>query len=134
MGLFKKKEEREVLTEVDKNIANEKKQREKEIIVQEIFEIVSKYNDAFPNNKVDLDNIFIGKCVNKPGCIGCFWRDNGWFLYRVDDRFNLLANGPFSLNGIIVALLRMVYISSDFVNRKFDDAEYRLYLNGEKPL
>lgn len=122
-----------MFTEIE-NIANEKEQREKEIIRREFFEIVSKYNDAFPNKKVDSDNIFIGRCVNKPGCVGCFWKDNGWYLYRVDDRFNLLANGPFSLNGIIVALQHMVYIPSDFTNRDFDDEEFRLYLKGEKPL
>lgn len=105
---------------------------ELEIITKEINEVVNKYNDNAQSKKVDMNNIFIGKCVNKPGCIGCFSGENGWYLYRVDDRFNLLKNGPFSINGIIVALLHALYIPSELQNRTFSDEEYRLYLNGEK--
>ena len=105
---------------------------EERMVVLEIYDIVTAFNNCFPQKSIDFNNIFIGECVNKPGCIGCFYRGNGWYLYHVDDRFNLLQNGPFSLNGIIVALSHMLYIPKEFQSREFDEEEYHLYLNGEK--
>ena len=103
-------------------------------ILLEIYDVISKFNANFPQKRIDFENIFVGECVNKSGCIGCYWKDDGWYLYRVDDRSNLLMNGPFSLNGIIVALLHMLYIPAELQNRKFDDEEYKLYLSGKKPI
>lgn len=114
-----------------KSNTNEKEQQE--IITAELFELVSKYNEM-KTDKIDLDNIFIGKCVNKPGGIGCIYRSNGWYLYHVDDRFNLMGQGPFTLNGIIVALSKSLHIPCEFYTRKFNDEEYKLYLSGYKPM
>ena len=107
---------------------------DEDTILLEIYDIVSKFNTKFPQNKIRFDNIFIGECVSKPNCIGCFYKEDGWYLYLVDDRFNLLRNGPFSLNGIIVALLHMLHIPAELQNRKFNNEEYKLYLSGEKPV
>ncbi len=91
------------------------------------------YNLENPDEKIEPDNLFINNCVNKPGAIGCYNKNNNWYIYRVDDRFNLLVNGPFTKNAIIVALAKMMYIPSNIIEYGFSDEEYRLYLQGEKP-
>ena len=93
------------------------------------------YNSENPNEKIKPDNLFINDCVNKPGAIGCYNKNNNWYVYYVDDRFNLLVNGPFTKNGIIVALAKMMYIPSNIIEYSFsDEEEYRLYLQGKKPI
>ena len=91
------------------------------------------YNLENPDEKIEPDNLFINNCVNKPGAIGCYNKNNNWYIYRVDDRFNLLVNGPFTKSAIIVALAKMMYIPSNIIEYGFSDEEYRLYLQGEKP-
>ena len=134
MGLFDfSKKKQETIFEKHEVITSEKEREEVEIITKELFEIVSKYNAA-KADKIIFENIFIGKCVNKPDCIGCIYRTNGWYLYYVDDRFNLMGQGPFTLNGIIVALSKSLHIPSEFHTRNFNDEEYSLYLSGYKPM
>lgn len=134
MGLFDFfKKRQETIFAKQEVITSEKEREEVEIITKELFEIVSMYNAA-KADKIIFENIFIGKCVNKPDCIGCIYRGNGWYLYRVDDRFNLMGNGPFTLNGIIVALSKSLHIPSEFYTRKFNDKEYNLYLSGYTPM
>jgi len=132
MGFFNRFKQSKNIAQ--QSIVSENECEQTKIITQEIQEIVFKYNDMFPEKKIDFDNIFVGKCVNNPGCVGCYWKEDRWYLYRVDDRFNLLRNGPFSLNGIIVALLHMLYIPAELHSRKFDSEEHNLYLSGEKPV
>ena len=91
------------------------------------------YNLENPDEKIEPDNLFINNCVNKPGAIGCYNKNNNWYIYRVDDRFNLLVNGQFTKNAIIVDLAKMMYIPSNIIEYGFSDEEYRLYLQGEKP-
>ncbi len=108
---------------------------EPEIIKAELTEVISKYNEQNPHNKINLDNVFIGELVESPGCVGCFYKPDGWYLYTVDEKyFTLMGNGPFSLNGIITALCYHLYIPSTIRTRSFNEAEHELYLNGEKPM
>jgi hypothetical protein len=114
---------------------------QKDLFIQEELEIrsvlekyVELYNLQNPDKKISLDDLFINKCVNKPGAIGCYNKNNKWYIYHVDDRFNLLVNGPFSKTAIIVALAKMMYIPSKMVDLSFTDEEYKLYLRGEEPV
>lgn len=109
--------------------------KKEELEIRKLLEkYISLYNSQNPNKKIELDNLFINNCVNKPGAIGCYNKNNKWYIYHVDDRFNLLVNGPFTKNAIITALAKMMYIPSSMIEYKFSDEEYRLYLQGEKPI
>ena len=107
---------------------------EEEEIKSALFSYIEVYNSQNLNKKIDLDNMFINNCVNKPGAIGCYYKNNKWYIYRIDDRFNLLVNGPFTKEGVIVALAKMLYIPSNIIKYNFSDEEYDLYLQGEKPV
>ena len=85
-------------------------------------------------NKKSLDNIFINKIVGNPGAVGCYYENEKWYLYQVDDHFHLLANGPFSLNGIVVGLASELCISKKYRDLSFSDSEYETYLQGMKPV
>ncbi len=99
---------------------------------------VSNYNLQNNKNEISLENLSIlneGDTIsNKPGGMGCFLKNNKWYVYYIDDRFTLMVNGPFSENGVIVALAKMLYIPSQYIPLKFTDAEYEIYLSGEKPI
>ncbi|MBR6514093.1 MAG: hypothetical protein IKT46_04580 [Clostridia bacterium] len=107
---------------------------EERLIISEIYEAISDFNNSFSKNSIDINNIFIGEYINKPNSSGCFKKNDGWYLYYVDDRFNLLQQGPFTLSGIIAALCKTLHIPSEFCSRKFTDEEYNLYLSGYKYL
>lgn len=109
--------------------------KREELEIKNILEkYITLYNSQNQNEKIEFDNLFINNCVNKPGAIGCYNKNNKWYIYRIDDRFNLLVNGPFTKNGVITSLAYMMYIPSSILEFDFSDEEFRLYLQGEKPI
>lgn len=109
--------------------------KREELEIKNILEkYIALYNSQNLNKKIVLDNLFVNNCVNKPGAIGCYNKNGKWYIYHVDDRFNLLVNGPFTKDAIITALAKMMYIPSSMIEYSFSDEEYRLYLQGEKPI
>ena len=115
------------------DIMNKKMIFEENEIKSELKKYIESFNNQCPDKKIDLDNLFINDCINKPGAIGCYYKNSEWYIYHVDDKFNLLVNGPFSKDAIITAIATMLFIPSHIVKYSFTDAEYDLYLQGERP-
>ena len=106
---------------------------EAEQIRCELEKYIDLYNSLHPEEKIDPGNVFVNRYVNKIGSIGCRFEDDGWYIYEVDDRFNLLTNGPFSKNGALKALTTMLYMPSEITKLRFTEDELRLFLRGPRP-
>lgn len=92
------------------------------------------YNAEYPTNQIDNNNVFINKLVDKPGAVGCYNKDNNWYVYYVDDRHEILVKGPFSKDGVIHVLASKLYIPSTVVKHYISDDELRISLAGMKPI
>lgn len=114
-----------------KNATEEKIAQESLKIRKILSSYIDKYNATHSNNQKSIQSVYINEKRKYPGALGCFSKNNKWYLYTVDDRFNVLLNGPFSIEGIIVALAYEMYITP--ADLQFNEEEYTTYLQGSSP-
>lgn len=109
-------------------------EREANEIRNTIEKDIMLFNSQDFGREIKSDDVFINRVVNKPGAIGCYNKNNKWYIYHVDDKFNLLVNGPFSKEGIIQALAIHLHIPSSVADHYISDEEFDIYLDGMKPI
>lgn len=92
------------------------------------------YNAEYPDHQIDNNNVYINKLVDQPGAVGCYHKDNNWFVYHIDDRHEIFVKGPFSKDGVIHVLASKLYIPSTVANHYISEDELRISLAGMKPI
>jgi len=100
---------------------NEKYLKELEIFKKEVNKVTigERSMDYIKLNMGFFDDIF-------PDAVGCFYKNNNWHVYSIDDRKNAYISGPLNLNNAITYFISELPISLEKRNRYNYDNNFSL--------
>lgn len=99
-------------------------------MIPEIETINKAIHNALERGAVEsLVEFHVGEFIQKPNQLGCFKRNEKWYMYESDEKNFCTFSGPFNLKGIIYACGMRLHISKHLKEYRFSESELESYLN-----
>lgn len=98
-------------------------------LTEDIETIKKNLEDNIGENIDKLARFHIDELVELPNQLGCFKREDKWYIYETDEKNFCTYCGPFSLKGIVYACAMKLHVSKQLKEFRFSEEEFNVYLH-----